>query len=80
MRARPRIGRLPEKIRELLNLLKPNSIHGFVLRIPIKSTVDYDELKKRWRNGNRYLYHEVLQGLRSGTLMSFGEPMVIEVN
>jgi hypothetical protein len=70
----------PGKIRELLNLLKPNPIYGFVLRIPIKSTAEYDELKSQWRNGSRHLSREVLEGLRSGRLVGFGEPEVIEVN
>ena len=63
----------PGKIRELLNLLKPNSIHGFVLKIPIKSTAEYEELKTLWRNGNRQLRHEVLQSCVSQVLqIGFG--------
>lgn len=69
----------PERIRELLNLLKPNLIQGFVLKIPIRSAPEYGELKAHWKNGHRQLHHNVLMGLRTGTLMSFGEPEVIEV-
>ena len=70
----------PGNMRELLNLLEPNSIRGFVLKIPIKSTVEHDDLKTQWRNGSRHLSREVLEGLRSGDLMGFGEPEVIYVN
>lgn len=68
------------KIKELLSLLKPNSIYGFVMKIPIKSSAEYEELKNQWRNGSRHLSREVLMGLRSGRLMDFGEPEVIDIN
>lgn len=70
----------PQKIRELLKLLKPSSIHGYVLKIPINSTTEYEELKNQWRDGGRDLSGQVLVGLQADNLMEFGETEIIEVN
>ncbi len=73
------VGYYSAQIRELVNLLKPLSIHGFILNVPINPSEEYKTLKTRWEKGNRQLYPEVLEGLRLGTLMSFGKPEVIEI-
>lgn len=67
------------QIRKLLNLLKPSSIYGFILNVPINPSAEYETLRTRWGKGNHQLHREVLMGLRLGTLLSFGKPEVIEI-
>ena len=73
------VGYYSAQIRELVNLLKPLSIYGFILNVRINPSAEYETLKTRWENGNRQLHREVLEGLRLGTLTSFGKPEVIEI-